>query len=160
LSETAFENNPNGNLGEYVMDLAEEDSEALGASLVLTTEQETRLDDRGRPLKGDDGEDLPPLWRPKRLHAVDVVDTGDATRSFLSADLPDDIVRQGAALLDRQFGGCEPDVIHARCAAWMARYMELRFPEWEPKKQSPSAGDPEIFKRRNRGRWPGNQKTS
>lgn len=130
LSETAFEKNPNGNIGDYLLGLAEEDPDAMGASLVLTVDEELRLDARKRPLTDENGEPLPPLWRPKSLHAVDMVDSGDATRQFLGADLdglPDDIVRRGSELLDRQFHGCGRDVVEARSLAWLKRYLDNRF---------------------------------
>jgi hypothetical protein len=69
------------------------------------------------------------------LHACDVVDDGDATHSFLSADilasLPDAIVRQGCELLDAQFNGQERSVIAARLSAFMDRYLSHRFGEPE-----------------------------
>jgi hypothetical protein len=159
LSETAFESNPNGNLGDYLLDLAEEDPDALGASLVLRTDQEFRLDEKGRRAKGPDGEDLPPLWRPKALHAVDVVDTGDATRSFLSAgvdwfSLPDSVVRQASILLDQQFGSdADPAVVRARCQAWLDRCLELRYDGWKPTEvDTPRGVYPDFWRRRNRNR--------
>jgi hypothetical protein len=74
-----------GNLGGYVMDLAESDPDALSSSLVLQTEKVQILDEKGRPKKDDKGEDVPPVWLPTKLHASDVVDTGDAVDGFLSA---------------------------------------------------------------------------
>lgn len=132
LDKTALEEPIGGGkpLGVYVMDLAESDPEAFGTSLVLKTEQEFRLDKQGRPLKDEAGMDLPPLWRPTELHASDVVDTGDATNSFLAADLanlPDAIVRQGCQLLDAQFAGQSREVVEARLTAFVARYISYRF---------------------------------
>lgn len=151
LSDTAFETNPNGNLGEYILDLAEEDPDALGASLVLRTDKELRRDEKGRPLKGDDGQDLLPLWRPKVLHAIDVVDTGDATRAFLSVDgLPDGIVRTGTLLLDRQFPNDDAEVIRARCMGYLNRYLSNRFGEPD----LPAGGDPEVSRLRLGRKFP------
>jgi len=130
LSNTAFEGNPNGNLGDYLLDLATEDPDAMGASLVIQADEELRMDKKGRPLEDEDGHQLPPLWRPKALHAVDVVDTGDATRAFLSADLaglPDGIVRQATAMLDQQFGDAPREVAEARVMAWLNRWLDLRY---------------------------------
>lgn len=127
LSETAFEGNPNGNLGEYLMDLAEEDPDALGASLVIKPRKEYRLDKKGRPLTDEQGNELPPIWHPVELHAVDLVDTGDATRAFLGFEgLPDSVVRQASELLDRQFSGCTREVIRARLDAWLDKYFDMR----------------------------------
>ena len=133
LDKTALDEPIGGGkpLGVYVMDLAESDPDAFGTSLVLQTEQEYRLDKQGRPLADDDGNELPPLWRPTALHASDVVDTGDATNSFLSSDtlasLPDAIVRQGCELLDQQFSGQEREVVEARLTAFVNRYLAYRF---------------------------------
>ena len=133
LDKTALEEPVGGGkpLGVYVMDLAESDPDAFGTSLVLKVNQETRLDAKGRPLKDDAGNDLPPLWIPTELHASDIVDTGDATNSFLSADilsgLPDAVVRQGCELLDRQFSGQSREAVKARLSAFVERYLSLRF---------------------------------
>lgn len=138
LDKTALEDPPGGGkpLGLYVMDLAESDSDALGASLVLKTDQITRTDSKGRPLKDETtGEDLPPLWMPTALHACDCVDDGDATHSFLSSDilagLPDAIVRQGCELLDNQFAGQTREAVQARLSAFTERYLNHRFGEQE-----------------------------
>lgn len=131
---------PGGDLANYLMDRAESDPDSLNMSLVLQADEELRLDAKGRPLSGEDGEPLPPLWRPKALHAVDVVDTGDATNAFLSAAaLPDSVVRQGTALLDSQFAGATPDVIWARATAWLNRYLSWKFGDkWrKPAKAAP-----------------------
>lgn len=134
FDKTALDTPPEGGkpLGIYVMDLAESDPDAFGTSLVLKPRQEYRLDKQGKPLKDELGNELPPLWYPEALHASDVVDTGDATNSFLSADilagLPDAVVRQGCELLDRQFEGQDKDAIRARLAAFVERYLSLRFP--------------------------------
>ncbi len=86
-------------LGEYIMRRAEEDPASFSSSLVLDTDQEMRLDPKGRPKLDEQGNELPPLWRPKALHASDVVDTGDAVDAFLSPEiadrLPDAVVRRG-----------------------------------------------------------------
>lgn len=134
IDQTALQEPPGGGkpLGTYVMDLAESDSDAFGASLVLQKVEEYRLDSKKRPLKDEaTGEDLPPLWMPTSLHACDVVDDGDATHSFLSADilagLPDAIVRQGCELLDNQFNGQTREVVAARLTAFVDRYLAHRF---------------------------------
>lgn len=149
LSPTSFET-PNGNLGKYVEDLAAEDPDAFGTSLVLQVNQEYRLDKQGKPLKDDNGDDLPPLWIPTKLHASDVVDDGDATRSFLSADilasLPDGIVRQGCQLLDAQFAGQAKDVIRARLSAFIDRYLSYRFGDDDDMgcTMTPPPAEPEV----------------
>lgn len=154
LDKTALEEPVGGGkpLGLYVMDLAETDPDALGASLVLKAEQTTLRDAKGNALKDESGEDLPQHWMPTSLMAADVVDDGAATHSFLSADilasLPDAIVRQGCELLDAQFAGQERDVIKARLTAFVDRYLSHRFGEEEPEEDRNgepivnSAGEP------------------
>jgi hypothetical protein len=152
LDPTALQTPPDGGgkpLGVYVMDLATSDPDALSSSLVLKTKREYRQDDDGNPLRDASGNELPPLWRPTKLHACDVVDTGDAVHSgFLSADLPDDAVRQVAEALDSQFRDCDRATVEARGRAFLSRYLELRFgdddmgadakPDTKPTEQKPA----------------------
>lgn len=132
---TALQDPPGGGkpLGTYVMDLAESDPDAFGTSLVLQKEELTRMDSKNRPLTGQDGKELPPLWIPTALHACDCVDDGDATHSFLSADilasLPDTLVRQGCELLDAQFVGKDREFVKAHLSAFMDRYLSHKFGE-------------------------------
>ncbi len=134
LDKTSLQPQPGGGtpLGGYVMDLAESDPEAFGSSLVIEPQQVLRRDSAGRPMVGDDGEPLPPLWYPKRLHASDVLDDGDAVHTgFLSSELieglPDAAVRKACELLDGQFQGQTREVVEARLSAWLSRYCNLRF---------------------------------
>src|SRR5690606_32875965 len=109
----------------------------------LNIEEEYRLDSKNRRLKDDKGEDLPPLWRPTKLHALDVVDTGDATNSFLSAEsLPDALVRKGCELLDQAFPDASREVIAARLDAWKERYLTERFGEPEELTEQPPEAAP------------------
>lgn len=133
LNDAAF-TSPSGNLGGYVMDLADSDSDALSSSLVLRTDKEKRLGPDGAPQKDPAGKELPPLWRPKSLHASDVVDDGAAVDGFLSNNygiaiegLPDGEVRLGVELLDRVFAGQTREVVQSRVLAYLGRYLDLRF---------------------------------
>lgn len=120
---------PSGDLGGYVLRLANEDPDALSSSVVIEADEEYRLNKDGTRVKGSDGEPLPPLWRPVKLWATDVVDTGDAVDGLLSAqhlstgDLPDAAQRQGFELLDRMFAGQPPEVVRARVGAYLDRYL-------------------------------------
>lgn len=132
LDPSSFDT-PSGNLGKYVLDRAESDSDSFSSSLVLTTDMEYRLDNKGRPKVDDAGNELPPLWRPTALHASDVVDTGDAVDSFLSIDaLPDVVVRRGCELLDQQFRGKSRKFIDDHIEKWKRRYLDMRFGEEKP----------------------------
>lgn len=127
INEASFRS-PAGDIGHYVMDLAESDPGQLSSSLVLEADEVERLDDKGRQIKGEDGQPIPPLWKPTKIHASDVVDTGAAVDDFLSVDdLPDNLQRQGAKMLNQIFGGVSREVIEARCGAWLKRYLDMRF---------------------------------
>jgi hypothetical protein len=146
LSETSFAT-PHGNLGGYVLDLAEKDPEALSSSIVVRPRREERLNPDGTAMKNDKGERLPPLWFAQELHASDIVDTGAAVDGLLSAELaalgldldglPDALQRQGVAMLDQIFEGQPREVVEARVTRYLCRYLDLRFgdPEAEPKRQ-------------------------
>lgn len=155
LDPTSF-HTPAGNLGRYVLDRAESDPDSFSTSLVLRSDKEYRLEKNGKPKRDTNGNELPPLWRPTALHASDVVDTGDAVDGFLSADgmagLPDGVVRRATALLDRQFAGQEPEVIRARCLAWLGRYLNWKFgPEIPTRPEVPTRpDDPDGTKQRAR----------
>lgn len=155
FSASAGEGNPNGNLADYVMNLAEEDSDSLGSSLVLEPLEELRRDNHGKPKMDDNGKALPPLWRVNRIHASDLVDQGATVDGLLSAGievdgLPDAVVRQATELLDRQFGDCSRDVIEARLGAFAQRYLNWKFGEkeeaeaTEPKATAPSESDEDL----------------
>lgn len=132
FSESAGGNNPNGNLREYLLGLAEEDPAALGSSLVVEPEEEVRLNGDGTPQTDQGGNRLPPLWRPRAIHASDIVDEGAAVDGLLSAGvdvdaLPDALQRQGWAMLDRLFAGQPRDVVEARVTAYLQRYLSARY---------------------------------
>jgi len=86
IDKTSFDA-PKGNLGNYVMNLAEADPGAFGASIVFKLKREFRIEEDGTPKKGDDGEELLPLARVEELLASDMVDspaTGDPMFSMFS----------------------------------------------------------------------------
>lgn len=131
LSESSFDT-PNGNLGQYVLDLTEEDSDALSSSLVLKADEEPQLGEDGKPDLN-----LPTFWRPLELHSSDIVDEGAAVDGLLSAGinvdgLPDTLVRQGYEMLAGFLPGQPRDIVQARLQTWLARAMDLRFGDEEP----------------------------
>ncbi len=150
LDKTALDSPPDGNkpLGIYVMDLAESDPEAFGTSLVLKADLAWRLDKHKQPERDKNGVELPPLWTATELHASDVVDTGDATNSLLSANtidgLPDAALRRGVELLDQQFGGKSRAFVEARLQGFMERYLSLRFGDVEETTVTSTAGTEAI----------------
>ena len=122
-------------LGVYVMDRAESDPDSLSTSLVLVPEIETRLNPDGTPQRDADGERLPPLWRPKQIHASDVVDTGDAVDGMLSTlstdELPNAVLYHAAKLMDRQFAGKNRAFVEEHCVVWLHKYLDRRFGEYK-----------------------------
>ncbi|MCR9210492.1 MAG: hypothetical protein NXI28_19875 [bacterium] len=60
-------------IGRFVIDRVHEDSDAIGASLVLRSKKSPRF--------GPSGESLPDLWTPAFLRAVDIVSEGNAVHS-------------------------------------------------------------------------------
>lgn len=131
LAESAFLS-PKGDLGSYVLNLAEEDADAFSSSLVLQVDRIPIKDEKGKLLTDDNGEPLAPIWMPTQLHASDVVDTGDAVNSFLSIDageLPDGLVRMASAGLDRMFPGLARGEVRERCHAFVERYLDGRYGE-------------------------------
>ena len=134
FDKTALEEPVGGGkpLGAYVMDLAESDPDALSSSLVLSVEQEYRLDGKGHHAVDENGRELPPLWRPTAIYGSDLVDEGDAVDGLLSAQLnidglPDAALRRGCELLDKHFPEKSREFIRERCAAWLERYLTRRF---------------------------------
>jgi hypothetical protein len=120
IADVAFKS-PKGDIGTYVMDLAEEDPEAFGNSAAL------RLDLKAMDkLKAKDGRTK---LRMQGLRAVDVVDDPAATRSgmfSLDADDPRDIPAVVCDFLDTHFAGATPDVIRGRLNGLLSRYFDLR----------------------------------
>lgn len=132
FDKTALDTPPKGGkaLGLYVMDLAESDPDALSSSVVIPyegLEESHRINEDGTPMKDESGRPLPPLWRISKLHASDIVDSGDAVDGLLSENLPDSAVRMGCDLLDRVFGGQTLDVTRSRALGWLRKYLQLRF---------------------------------
>lgn len=126
---TALDTPPGGGkpLGRYVMDLAESDPDALSSSLVLRATKEYRRKPDGTLDTDADGTELPPLWRPQRLTASDIVDTGDAVDGLLSAGLPNDHLWRGAELLDGLFAGLGRGDVEGRLRGFLDRYLAHRF---------------------------------
>jgi hypothetical protein len=128
---------PSGDLGRYVMDLAESDPDAMSTSLVLQAEKTWRLDEQDRPLRDDDGNEIPPLWQPTHLHALDLVDTGDAVDGMLTAGidvdaLPNGVVYRAQQLMAKQFAGKDREFVRAHCEAWLDRCLNRLYGEVEP----------------------------
>lgn len=122
---------PEGDLGSYLLDLAESDPSALSSSLVLSRDEEYRLQKDGSRQCDADHNPLPPLWRPKRLYATDVVDEGDAVDGFLSPEGEErytrDYLARGEEMLNRAFAGQSRDVVQLRLTGYVQRYLNRRY---------------------------------
>lgn len=154
LSRTAYDT-PSGNLATYILDLAEEDPSAFGASIVNDGKTETLLNKDGTRKKGADGKPLNPVLRPGKLKAVDMVDDPAANTgglSFSEGKLPDWAARDVSAVLDKLFGSAEPDVVLARTNDFIQSYLATRGKKMSgendpkgtetPPKQDPPADPP------------------
>lgn len=144
FDKTAMETPPEGGgkpYGTYIMDLADSDPNAFSSSIVVVPEESQRLNKDGSMQLDDDGNPLPPLWWPLELHASDFVDTGDAVDSALGVDvdgLPLAALWRGEELLDSVFAGQSKDVIEARLAAYVQRYLDRKFGEQPPAEPTPA----------------------
>lgn len=137
FNATAMDTPPNGGkpLGQYVMELAATDPDALSSSIV--TEPDLFIEDsKGKLTQVMDESEIPPgvtpLWRPRAVHASDIVDTGDAVDGLLSAQLDTDglplsALWKGEQLLNSVFEGQERDVIERRLHDYVSRYLSRKF---------------------------------
>jgi hypothetical protein len=121
LGESSFKT-PNGDLGSYVMDLAEEDPEAFGASVAMYADMEERLDEEKKPKKDEAGKKLPPVFRVKKLHAVDVVDQPAATNAMFTANT---WAAQATEFADRLSESLDlsPQEVAAKVQEFIPRYL-------------------------------------
>jgi hypothetical protein len=107
---------PDGDLAGYVMNLAESDAGAFGASMVIYWDEESRKE------KDENGNQLPPLIRVKNLFSVDVVDDPAANNGLFGMPFFSESVRPSAemtAFLDRFLQ--QPDAV-ASVIAFLERY--------------------------------------
>jgi len=122
VADAAFKS-PQGDLGTYTMDLAEEDPEAFGVSLAPRIDRSNL--DQFRPKTA--GEKWP--IRVTGVRAGDVVDTPAATTGgFFSLTTVDNrnLPAQATALLDSYFSDAEPDVVTARINGFLATYFRSK----------------------------------
>lgn len=151
FDRTALEEPPQGGrpLGNYIMDLADSDPDALSTSVQIEADQEEQLDPKsGKPILDANGEPMPPLWHPRRLHASDLVNVGDAVDGVLSAEgINESLVARATAMLNRQFPDSSPEVILTRCTEFLHRLLVNRFGEEALRKVI--AGEPEPVKKAN-----------
>ena len=125
LAESAFKT-PNGDLGSYVMDMAEEDPEAFGISLATRINREEMEKLKLEKKSADENWNGRTPLRFRAVHAADVVDEPAATRGgFFSLSEVDNrnLPAQATALLDSYFSDAEPEVVTARINGFLATYF-------------------------------------
>lgn len=125
IADAAFRS-PQGDLGTYVMDLAESDPEAFGVSLA-TRLDEGNLQEFSNSSDGKDGKKWP--MRFADVRAADIVDEPAATRGGLfDLTTPDlrNLPAQATALLTTYFGDAEPIVVRGRIDAFLDRYFSTK----------------------------------
>ena len=113
IDKTAH-NTPDGDLADYVMNLAESDPDAFGSSMVIHWDKEFRNET-------DERDGIPPLIRVKKLLSVDVVDEPAANNGFFS-----ETVKPSAeitAFLDRLLD--QPDAVE-HVASFLEKYRVNR----------------------------------
>lgn len=117
---------PKGDLGLYVMDLAESDPEAFGSSIVFKSREVMRVNKDGTRATGPDGKELPPLVRCERLLASDIVDSPAANPGGMFDETGVELSAKAWATLDRLLSspGAE-DLIFQ----FADRYFRWRFPD-------------------------------
>jgi len=127
LGRAAF-TSPKGNLGQWVLDMAEEDPEAFGNSIVFTPNR-----DAMKKTRIEDGPDEG--WeytRLKKLRAADVVDDPAATRGgFFSTDeslFPSlaELPAAATQLLDHYFAEAPPEAVRARVDGLLRKYFSAK----------------------------------
>ena len=130
FDKTAFAT-PFGDLAGYIMDLAESDPGALASSLVLDVRLEFRRKRDGTLESDENGNELPPLWRPVAISASDIVDVGDAVNSLLSGSAAaggaegDPDAGQEFAFLDGEAG--DRDAVERAGLKALGAYLDGRF---------------------------------
>jgi hypothetical protein len=124
IADAAFKS-PQGDLGTYVMDLAESDPEAFGVSLATRLDQKD-LEEFDRKRTGE-------KWpmRFSDIRAGDIVDEPAATRGgMFDLTTPDlrNLPAQATLLLSTYFGDAEPEVVRGRINAFLDRYLANKGP--------------------------------
>ena len=119
LSERAF-SGPRGDIGTYLLDMAESDADMLGVSLA------TRMNRKA--MKSDsNAKGIEPI-RLSAIRAADVVDEPAATRGGLfSTGAIDELPEHATRVLDHYFEAATPDVVRARVTGFLDRYLTNRY---------------------------------
>lgn len=117
LDKSAF-NTPNGNLGQYVLDIAESDPAAFGASIVFSGKSETVKNAKGE-IQYDAEGNVINLARCEKLYAGDIVDEPAANSGFFSESVQPSA--EITAFMDKLLS--RPDAV-MKIQSFLNRYME------------------------------------
>lgn len=119
LSERAF-SGPRGDMGTYLLDMAESEADMLGVSLA------TRMNREAMEASAD-ADGIEPI-RLTAVHAADIVDQPAATRGgFFSTGGLDELPEHATRALDHYFENATPDVIRTRATNFLDRYLSNRY---------------------------------
>lgn len=120
VSDAAF-SSPIGDIGSYVLQLAQEDPDAFGVSVAgrFTEEYEAQLDEV------EPGERLP--IRFASLRSADVVADPAATRGGLFSIDDFGAPAWAEAFIESQFSEMEPDEVFGRVVEFLSRYYKKDF---------------------------------
>jgi hypothetical protein len=131
LADSSFDT-PKGDLGNYVLDLAEQDPEAFGVSVATLLADDMFDGPEDGDSESDDGSDgsdesdldAPTALRIKGLHAADLVDTPAATRGGLFSSVQDatDIPAAATWLVERHFAQYSPEAVLAKAHRFLERH--------------------------------------
>ena len=139
IADVAFES-PKGDLGSYILDLAEQDPDAFGISAAGLMADEM-FDSDENPADEETGK------RPIRfrgIHAFDVVDTPAATSGLFSIDSQDGIPAAAAAILDTYFADSDPQDVLGRFRSFLERHYECDLSSNSKEDLSHESDDPET----------------
>ena len=124
IADAAF-SSPQGDLGTYVMEMADSEPDMFGVSLATELDLESLADfDQQRNIAGDGAA----RWEMKftAVRAGDVVDEPAATRGGMFDLMTVDqrnLPAQATALLQTYFGDAEPAVVRSRIDGFLDRYF-------------------------------------
>lgn len=124
IADAAF-SSPQGDLGTYVMEMADSEPDMFGVSLATELDLESLMDfETQRDATGDGAARWPMKFTAVR--AGDVVDEPAATRGGMFDLMTVDqrnLPAQATALLQTYFGDAEPAVVRSRIDGFLDRYF-------------------------------------
>lgn len=131
IADAAY-TSPQGDLGNYVLDLAEQDPEAFGVSMATRFDEQNLAQFEDSRFRESDPEKRKAMRWPMRFAAMragDVVDSPAATRTgfFSLTDTdPRNLPLQATALLDAYFSDAPAAAIRERINGFLDRYLASR----------------------------------